>query len=74
MQHWGKLWPGTSKRQKIQLAEEIVHDVVNIMGCGEKSVSAAAEEIVPEEWKEKVFKPDILNKMENLYKKPGYSM
>ena len=44
------------------------------MDCGEESVSVAAEEIKPEDWKEKVYKPEILNKLEKFYKKPGYSM
>jgi 4-oxalocrotonate tautomerase len=69
-----KLWPGRSEHQKIQLAEEIVKDVVDIMECGEESVSVAIEEIKSEDWKEKGYKPDILNAPGKLYKKPGYSM
>ena len=69
-----KLWPGRSEQQKIQLAEAIVKDVVNIMNCGEESVSVAIEEIPAADWKEKVYEPDILNNQDNLYKKPGYSM
>ena len=69
-----KLWPGRSEQQKIRLSEEIVNDVVDIVKCGEESVSVAIEEIKPEDWKEKVYKPDILNNLEKLYKKPGYSM
>jgi 4-oxalocrotonate tautomerase len=69
-----KLWPGRSERQKVDLAEAIVRNVVDILGNGEDSVSVAIEEIAPEHWKEKVYKPDILDKQENLYKKPGYSM
>jgi hypothetical protein len=34
----------------------------------------AIEEIQQEDWAEKVYKPDILNKPEKLYKKPGYSI
>ena len=69
-----KLWPGRSEQQKTQLAEAIVKDVVTITKCGEESVSVAIEEIKPEDWKEKVYKPDILNNVGKLYKKPGYSM
>ena len=67
-----KLYPGRSEQQKIQLANEIVKDVVAIAKCEEKSVSVAIEEIKPEAWAEKVYKPDILDNQENLYKKPGY--
>jgi len=69
-----KLYPGRSEQQKTRLAEEIVKDVVAIAKCEEKSVSVAFEEIKPEDWAEKVYRPDILNKPEKLYKKPGYSL
>jgi 4-oxalocrotonate tautomerase len=69
-----KLWPGRSEQQKIQLAEAIVKDVVVITKCGEESVSVAIEEVKPEDWAEKVYKAEIINKQEKLYKKPGYSM
>jgi len=68
-----KLYPGRSEDQKIRLAEAIVKDVVAIARCDEKSVSVAIEEIRPEDWEEKVYKPDILGKLDKLYKKPGYN-
>ena len=69
-----KLYPGRTEQQKIRLAEQIVKDVVAIIKCGEESVSVAIEEIKPDDWAEKVYKPDILNTPGKLYKKPGYSM
>ena len=69
-----KLWPGRSEQTKQRLADAIAEDVVNIIGCGEESVSVAIEEIDPKEWKEKVYDPLIRRKMDTLYKKPGYSM
>jgi len=68
-----KLLPGRTEQQKTRLAEEIVKDVVAIAKCEEKSVSVAFEEIKPEDWAEKVYKPDILDSPEKLYKKPGYN-
>jgi 4-oxalocrotonate tautomerase len=67
-----KLWPGKSEQQKIQLAEEIAKAVMTVLAYGEESVSVAIEEVEPEDWAEKVYKPDIQNKWEKLYKKPGY--
>jgi 4-oxalocrotonate tautomerase len=67
-----KLYPGRSEQQKTRLAEEIVKDVVAIAKCEEQSVSVAIEEMEPEDWAEKVYKPDILDNPEKLYKKPGY--
>ena len=68
-----KLYPGRSEQQKIQLSEKITQDVVEIAKCEEKSVSIAFEEIDPQDWPEKVYKPDILENESNLYKKPGYN-
>ncbi|MBI5550057.1 MAG: tautomerase family protein [Desulfobacterales bacterium] len=68
-----KLYPGRSDQQKTHLADEIVKDVAAIAGCEEKSVSVAFEEIKPEDWLEKVYKPDILGNPQGMYKKPGYN-
>ena len=68
-----KLYPDRSEELKTRLAEEIVRDVVTIAACEEKSVSVAIEEIKPEDWAEKVYKPDILGNQQRLYKKPGYN-
>ncbi len=69
-----KLWPGKSEQQKTRLAEEIAKDVMTILHYGEESVSVAIEEVKSQDWAEKVYKPDILNNSETLYKKPGYTM
>ena len=68
-----KLYPGRSDQQKKQLTDEIVKDVVAIAKCDETSVSVAFEEIEPKAWAETVYKPDILDKEDILYKKPGYN-
>jgi 4-oxalocrotonate tautomerase len=69
-----KLWPGKSEQEKTRLAEEITKDVMDVLHYGEESVSVAIEEIKPQDWVEKVYKPEILNRSQNLYKKPGYTM
>ena len=69
-----KLWPGKSEQQKARLAEAITRDVMDVLGYGEESVSVAMEEVKAEEWAEKVYKPDIMNKLDQLYKKPGYDL
>jgi 4-oxalocrotonate tautomerase len=67
-----KLWPGKSEQQKARLSVAIVKDVMNVLNYGEESVSVAIEEVKPEDWVEKVYKPDIQNKWDELFKKPGY--
>jgi 4-oxalocrotonate tautomerase len=69
-----KLWPGKSEQQKARLAEEIVKDVMSVLNLGEESVSVAIEEVEPQHWAEKVYKPDIVDNSAKLYKKPGYTM
>ena len=67
-----KLWPGKSEQQKTRLAEAITQDVMDILRYGDESVSVAMEEVKSQDWVEKVYKPDIQNKWNTLYKKPGY--
>ena len=69
-----KLWPGESEQQKARLAEAIAKDVMDVLGYGEESVSVAMEEVEPQDWAEKVYKPDLVDKPEQLYKKPGYDV
>jgi 4-oxalocrotonate tautomerase len=67
-----KMYPGRTEKQKARLARKITEDIIAIAKCEEKSVSVAIEEIKPEDWVETVYKSDILEKMDGLYKKPGY--
>ena len=68
-----KLYPGRSEEQKKKLAEAIVKDVVAIAKCEDKSVSLAIEEIEKQDWAERVYRGDIINNQDRLYKKPGYN-
>ena len=67
-----KLWPGKSEKQKAKLADDITKAVMAVLHYGEESVSVAMEEVEPNEWMDEVYKPDILGKPEQIYKKPGY--
>ena len=67
-----KLWPRKSQLQKMRLAEAITKDVMEILHYGDESVSVAMEEVEPQDWSEKVYKPDIKNNWDKVYKKPGY--
>lgn len=69
-----KLWPGKSEQQKVRLTEAIVKDVMSVLNYGEESVSVSIEEIQPQDWSEKVYRPDIIDSPGKLYKKPGYSI
>ncbi len=68
------LWPGKSVEQKQRLAARITEDVMDIFHYGEESISVAFEEVEAGEWGKKVYKPDILDKPETIYKTPGYDL
>jgi 4-oxalocrotonate tautomerase len=68
-----KLVPGKSEQQKTRLAEEITKDVMDILHHKEGSVSVSFEEVQAQDWAEKVYRPEILQKPKNVYKKPGYN-
>ena len=38
-----------------------------------KCIMVIFEEIEKEDWTEKVYKPDILNRKDSLYREPGYN-
>ena len=69
-----KLWPGKSEEQKRRLAEEIAKDVMGVLNSKDESISVAFEEVPADEWKDKVYTPDIIEKPALVYKKPGYKM
>ena len=69
-----KAWPGKSEEQKQALADRITKDVMDVLGYGEESVSVAFEEVSPDDWATKVYRPEIQHARGKLYKKPGYSM
>jgi 4-oxalocrotonate tautomerase len=42
-------------------------------GYGADSISVGIEEVQPNDWTDKVYKPDILEKPDTIFKKPGYN-
>jgi 4-oxalocrotonate tautomerase len=67
-----KLWPEKSEQQKARLAELITKSVMDVLNYGEESVSVGVEEVEPKQWADQVYKADILDKPQTIYKKPGY--
>ena len=68
-----KLYSGRTDQQKSRLAELVTKAIMDGASCGEAAVSVAIEDVAPDQWGEKVYKPDIAAKPDTLYKKPGYS-
>jgi 4-oxalocrotonate tautomerase len=68
-----KMLPGRTNEQKKQLAAAITKAVMNITGNEEQAVSVSIEDVGQNDWREKVYKPDIAANWDKLYKEPGYN-
>jgi len=68
-----KLYAGRSEQQKAEIAAAVAQALMASAGSAERSISVAIEDVAPEDWADKVYKPDILDKPDQLYKKPGYT-
>lgn len=69
-----KLWTGKTEATKQKLAEELAKTAMAVLGGGLESFSVAIEDVDPDNWKGKVYEPEIIEQQEKLYKKPGYKM
>ncbi|MFC5430682.1 tautomerase family protein [Paraburkholderia denitrificans] len=67
-----KMWPGKSEQQKQQLSDEISRAVTRTLGYGKASISVGIEVVQPSAWIRDVYDPDIRDKWDELYQKPGY--
>ncbi len=69
-----KCRPGLAGEEKRKLAEALVKIANSVFEVGEDAFSVTIEEIPVEDWKEKVYIPEIIGRKEILYKKPGYTL
>ncbi len=69
-----KLWPGRTEEQKKLLTERITKAIIETVDSEEKSVSISIVEVGKSEWGKEVYKKDIINCKDTLYKSPGYHM
>ena len=67
-----KLYSGKSKQQKAALADAVTKAVMDTLGYGEESVSVGIEDVEPKDWTSRVYEPDIVDKSDTIFKKPGY--
>jgi 4-oxalocrotonate tautomerase len=67
-----KLQVGRSAQQKTHLAEMVAKAVMAGANCTEEAVSVSVEDVEKDRWVEAVYRPDILGKPDQVFKKPGY--
>lgn len=61
-----------SEENKKMIAEALTDTLSKSLSISEEFISLSIEDILKEEWVEDVYKPEIMGKPDNLYKKPGY--
>lgn len=67
-----KMWPGRSEAQKKAMVDKIVSAVKESTGAPDDYITVSIEEIPSSVWPKEVYKPEIMDKADRLYKKPGY--
>lgn len=63
---------GQSEENKKMIAEALTESLSKSLSISDEFISLSIEDILKEEWVEDVYKPEIIGKPDNLYKKPGY--
>ena len=59
------------KEMKEEVVEKINEIVLEVMGCSQEAVTISYEEIIPEEWEDKVIKVDIEANQDKMMIKSG---
>lgn len=67
-----KMYTGRSDADKVRLAEALTKAMIETLGSSEKSISVGIEDVKPEDWGAKVYRPDIAGKLDTIFKAPGY--
>ncbi|MGY5777342.1 tautomerase family protein [Rhizobium sp. LEGMi135b] len=67
-----KMAAGRTEAMKHAVAENLAKAVIETLGVDESSVSVAIEDVAMSDWAGKVYAPDIQDKSDTIYKKPGY--
>ena len=60
--------------QKTALAADIADVIIRHFNSKDSSVSGALNQVAPADWKAQVWDTEIGPKLDELIKKPGYSM
>ena len=66
-----KMLKGRTEEQKVKAAEAVTKALAESLGIGDFYITATIEDFTAEEWQE-VFKEEITDKPDKVYKKPNY--
>ena len=65
------MWPGAPKNKTGSGGQDCKRRQGNPR-ASDNSITVSIEEIEPSAWPKAVYKPEIVDKADKLYKKPGY--
>lgn len=63
---------GQSEEEKKIIADALTDSLSKSLGISNEFISLSIEDVLKEDWVESVYKPEIVEKPNSLYKKPGY--
>ncbi|NMP25655.1 4-oxalocrotonate tautomerase [Rahnella sp. SAP-1] len=63
---------GQSEEDKKIIAAALTDTLSKTLGISGDFISLSIEDVLKDNWMEDVYKPEIIEKPKNLYKKPGY--
>ena len=73
MPHIGiKMLKGRTQEQKENLSAALVKTLTEQLGCSQQYVTCSIEDYTAEE-SQKIFKEQVTDKQDKLYKRPGYN-
>jgi len=67
-----KMWTGRSEEQKKLLADRLYQVMKETTGAPDAYITVSIEDFDPAEWPKAVYKPELIDKADTLYHKPGY--
>ena len=67
-----KMYAGRSDEDKQKLAQALAKALIDTLGSSDKSISVGIEDVAPDDWGAKVYRPDIAAKLDTIFKAPGY--
>jgi 4-oxalocrotonate tautomerase len=58
--------------QRTELADAVTTAISKAFGCADRMVSIAVEPVAPEDWTDRVYQPEVVDRPDTLIKTPNY--
>lgn len=63
---------GRSEAEKARLAQALTQALIDALGSKPDAISVGIEDVAPDDWMAHVYEPEMVAKVDQLYKRPGY--